>query len=141
MVNYSIALWNHSSLSINLNGSMASSPSLDHAIKEKPWNFLRQSAPMLGILTLAYVVVFILSIVNNSLVVSVIFRSPQMRTITNLFIANLAVADILVSILVLPITLLSNLFEGKTVFSVIKILPTSIINSHLIFMQISLKGP
>ena len=83
----------------------------------KPWPLLRQSLIMVVILSFAYVVVFFLSIVNNSLVVAVIYRNPQLRTITNIFIANLAVADILVSILVLPITLLGNLFEGKCRFS------------------------
>ena len=82
----------------------------------KPWPLLRQSPIMVVILSFAYVVVFFLSIVNNSLVVAVIYRNPQLRTITNIFIANLAVADILVSILVLPITLLGNLFEGKSRF-------------------------
>ena len=83
------------------------------SLATKPWPLLRQSLLMVVILSFAYVVVFFLSIVNNSLVVMVIYRNPQLRTITNIFIANLAVADILVSILVLPITLLGNLFEGR----------------------------
>ena len=85
----------------------------DATAATKPWPLLRQSLWMVVILSFAYVVVFFLSIVNNSLVVAVIYRNPQLRTITNIFIANLAVADILVSILVLPITLLGNLFEGR----------------------------
>ena len=83
------------------------------SLATKPWPLLRQSLLMVVILSFAYLVVFFLSIVNNSLVVMVIYRNPQLRTITNIFIANLAVADILVSILVLPITLLGNLFEGR----------------------------
>ena len=83
------------------------------SLATKPWPLLRQSLLMVVILSFAYVVVFFLSIVNNSLVVMVIYRNPQLRTITNIFIANLAVADILVSILVLPITLLGNLFKGR----------------------------
>ena len=83
------------------------------SLATKPWPLLRQSLLMVVILSFAYVVVFFLSIVNNSLVVMVIYRNPQLRTITNIFIANLAIADILVSILVLPITLLGNLFEGR----------------------------
>ena len=84
-------------------------------LANKPWNLLRQSMAMIIILSFAYVVVFILAIVNNSLVVAVIYRNPQLRTVTNYFIANLAIADIMISILVLPITLLSNLFEGTYV--------------------------
>lgn len=74
---------------------------------------LRVPLPMALVLSLAYLIVFVLAVVNNSLVVSVICRNPQMRNVTNFFLANLAVADITVSFLVLPITLLSNLFTGK----------------------------
>lgn len=78
-----------------------------------PWPLLKQPAFMVGLLTVAYVIVFVLGVVNNSLVVAVIYLNPQLRTVTNYFLANLAIADILVSILVLPITLLSNLFTGQ----------------------------
>ena len=84
----------------------------------KPWPLFKQPSAMVIGLSLAYIVVFVLGLVNNSLVVSVIYRNPQLRTVTNYFIANLAVADILVCILVLPITLLSNIFTGKTNFTV-----------------------
>ena len=79
----------------------------------RPWPLFRQSTTMVVVLTFAYCVVFFLGIVNNSLVVSVIYRNRQMRTVTNYFIANLAIADILVCIIVVPITLLSNVFQGK----------------------------
>ena len=78
-----------------------------------PWPLLKQPTFMVVILTLAYLLVFIFGVVNNSLVVAVIYRNPQLRTVTNYFLANLAIADILVSILVLPITLLTNLFTGQ----------------------------
>ena len=74
---------------------------------------LKQPLHMVVILSLAYGIVFFLAIVNNTLVVCVICRNPQMRTVTNYFLANLAIADITVSFIVLPITLLSNLFTGK----------------------------
>ena len=64
-------------------------------------------------LIVAYFVVFILALLNNSLVVSVVMRNPQMKSVTNIFLANLAVADLVVTIIVLPITLLSNIFYGK----------------------------
>ena len=80
----------------------------------KPWALLKQPTHMVVLLTLAYVIVLILGVVNNSLVVSVIYRNLQLRTVTNYFIANLAVADIFVCILVLPITLLTNILNGKS---------------------------
>ena len=79
---------------------------------EKPWAFWKQSVSMVTVLTIAYIVVFVLGVVNNSLVVSVIYRNRQLRTVTNYFIANLALADILVCTM-MPITLLSNTIYGK----------------------------
>ena len=76
---------------------------------------LKQPAHMVVILTLAYMLVFVLAVVNNSLVACVICRNPQMRTITNYFLCNLAVADITVSFLVLPFTPLSNIFAGESI--------------------------
>jgi len=75
---------------------------------------LKQSPPMIAVFTIAYGVVLLLAVVNNALVVTAIQRNTNLRTVTNMFIANLAVADITVSLLVLPITLLSNLFTGKS---------------------------
>ena len=74
---------------------------------------VRQPMVMIVLLSVAYSLVFLLAIVNNGLVVAVIYRTPQMRNVTNYFLANLAVADITVSFIVLPITLLSNIFTGK----------------------------
>ena len=74
---------------------------------------LNHALPIIVALSVAYAIVFVLAVVNNSLVVTVIIRNPQMRNVTNYFLANLAVADITVSFVVLPITLLSNSFTGK----------------------------
>ncbi len=72
---------------------------------------------MIILLSVAYILVFLLGVTNNSLIVSVIYRNPTLRTVTNYFLANLAVADILVCIVVLPMTLLSNIFFGKIIRS------------------------
>ena len=96
-----------------VNASSATPYSSVRDVTAKPWPLLKQPTSMVIILTLAYLVVFTFGVVNNSLVVAVIYRNPQLRTVTNYFLANLAIADILVSILVLPITLLSNLFSGQ----------------------------
>ena len=67
----------------------------------------------LGILLcFAYALVFITGIIGNSFVVAVILRLPRMRTPTNFFIVNLAVADLLVVIFCIPFNLISSLFSG-----------------------------
>lgn len=59
------------------------------------WCFI----PLFGIL-------FVVGLVGNFLVTFVVVRNPTMRTITNVFLVNLAVADFLVILLCLPFTVL-----------------------------------
>lgn len=73
----------------------------------------RHSAIVSVVLTIAYSIVFVIGLVGNSFVVAIVWKSPRMRTVTNFFIANLAVADILVLMFCLPATLIGNLFVRK----------------------------
>ncbi|XP_055549108.1 neuropeptide SIFamide receptor-like isoform X2 [Wyeomyia smithii] len=72
--------------------------------------FYRHSATMTVVYCVAYFVVFLVGLVGNSFVIAVVFRAPRMRTVTNFFIVNLAVADVLVIVFCLPATLMSNIF-------------------------------
>lgn len=63
--------------------------------------------------SVAYGFISIAGILGNSAVLVVVAKSPQMRTLTNQFLANLAVADLMVNILVGPATLIGNLFPGE----------------------------
>lgn len=73
-------------------------------------NLYRHSLAVSAVYCFAYTLVFILGICGNCFVVAVVFRSPRMRTVTNIFIVNLALADILVLIFCLPATLIGNIF-------------------------------
>lgn len=75
--------------------------------------YYRHSTAMSIVYGVAYFIVFLVGIVGNSFVVAVVLRSPRMRTVTNYFIVNLAIADILVIIFCLPATLMSNIFVRK----------------------------
>ncbi|UJR26894.1 hypothetical protein I4U23_008204 [Adineta vaga] len=55
-----------------------------------------------------YVVVFIVGTVGNLLVIIVIQRNRSMRTVTNMFIMNLAAADLLVLVFCLPATVIQD---------------------------------
>lgn len=70
----------------------------------------RHSPAMTAVYCFAYTMVFLVGLVGNLLVVSVVCRSPRMRNVTNYFIVNLAVADFLVLVFCLPATLLSNIY-------------------------------
>lgn len=84
---------------------------LDQIINSK--DLLRHSLTLSIILTIAYTLVFLIGLLGNSFVVIIVCKSPRMRTVTNYFIANLALADILVLLFCLPATLVSNLFVRK----------------------------
>jgi hypothetical protein len=74
---------------------------------------LRHSVFWTIVIFLAYAAVFIVGIVGNASVISVITFTRQMRTVTNLFILNLAVADMSVVIFCLFPNLLANIFVRK----------------------------
>lgn len=51
-----------------------------------------------------YVAIFVVGVFGNVLVCYVVFRNRSMQTVTNLFILNLALSDILLCFLAVPIT-------------------------------------
>ncbi|XP_052798373.1 orexin receptor type 2-like isoform X3 [Mya arenaria] len=63
------------------------------------------------ILIAAYIVVFLIGLLGNVLVCCVIWQNHSMRTVTNIFIVNLSIADIAVIVMCLPLTLLVDITE------------------------------
>ncbi|XP_041855665.1 neuropeptide FF receptor 1 like 2 [Melanotaenia boesemani] len=61
---------------------------------------------------LAYFFIFLLCMVGNILVCLIVLENRCMRTVTNLFILNLAISDLLVGIFCIPTTLVDNLITG-----------------------------
>lgn len=72
---------------------------------------------MIFVLSSAYSIVFVLAIVGNTLVIYTVVKNPRMHTAINYFIVNLSVADILMAICVLPMTLVTNMYYGKLLCS------------------------
>ncbi|XP_053922239.1 neuropeptide FF receptor 2 [Cuculus canorus] len=60
----------------------------------------------------SYLLIFLLCMVGNGVVCFTILKSKNMHTVTNLFILNLAVSDLLVGIFCMPTTLLDNIIAG-----------------------------
>lgn len=74
---------------------------------------VEDSTKLLGvqiILILAYSTIIFFGVVGNSLVIYVVHKFRNLRTVTNFFIVNLAVADLLVDMLCLPFTLVTTLY-------------------------------
>jgi hypothetical protein len=57
-----------------------------------------------------FVVVFVVGLGGNCLVCFAVWRNPRMRSATNIFLVNLAVADLLVGLICLPPTAVEDFF-------------------------------
>ncbi|TRY65234.1 hypothetical protein DNTS_014048 [Danionella cerebrum] len=63
------------------------------------------------VLIAGYILVFLVSLVGNTLVCFAVWKNHHMRTVTNYFIVNLSFADILVTITCLPASLVVDITE------------------------------
>uniref|UniRef100_A0AAR2KG68 Neuropeptide FF receptor 1 n=1 Tax=Pygocentrus nattereri TaxID=42514 RepID=A0AAR2KG68_PYGNA len=98
---------NSSLLNISTNSSNASNLT---SITYYP--YYQHSLPVAASLILAYLFIFLLCMVGNGLVCLIVLENRRMRTVTNLFILNLAVSDLLVGVFCIPTTLVDNLITG-----------------------------
>lgn len=76
--------------------------------------------------SLAYLLIFMVGVMGNLLVVVAVLGRPHMRTTTNMYILNMAAADILMCLVSVPLTPLST-FMDRWIFGEIlcKFLPAS----------------
>lgn len=58
-----------------------------------------------------YATIFLLAVGGNSLVILTLGHHQRMRTITNVFLLNLAVSDLLLGVLCMPFTLVGTLLR------------------------------
>ncbi|OXB63852.1 hypothetical protein ASZ78_004147 [Callipepla squamata] len=95
------------------NGSWANA-SESYLLKEN-YTFLayyQHSSPVAVMFILAYTFIFLMCMIGNILVCFIVVKNRQMRTVTNMFILNLAISDLLVGIFCMPTTLVDNLITG-----------------------------
>uniref|UniRef100_A0A8C0QH17 Leucine rich repeat containing 20 n=1 Tax=Canis lupus familiaris TaxID=9615 RepID=A0A8C0QH17_CANLF len=76
-------------------------------------SYYQHSSPVAALFIVAYVLIFLLCMVGNALVCFIVLKNRHMRTVTNMFILNLAVSDLLVGIFCMPTTLVDNLITGE----------------------------
>ncbi|XP_055586842.1 RYamide receptor-like [Uranotaenia lowii] len=55
-----------------------------------------------------YVLVFVTAVIGNSIVLFIVQSNPRMRTVTNYFITNLAVGDLMMMLFCVPFTFISS---------------------------------
>lgn len=76
-------------------------------------SYYQHSSPVAAMFIAAYALIFLLCMVGNTLVCFIVLKNRHMRTVTNMFILNLAVSDLLVGIFCMPTTLVDNLITGE----------------------------
>ncbi|CAM4706046.1 unnamed protein product, partial [Lepidochelys kempii] len=73
----------------------------------------QHSAPIAALFLLAYILIFLMCMTGNMLPGVTVLTNRQMWTVTNMFILNLAIHDLLVGTFCMPTTLVDNLITGK----------------------------
>ncbi|XP_007940983.1 neuropeptide FF receptor 2 [Orycteropus afer afer] len=75
-------------------------------------NYYLHQPQVAAVFIISYFLIFFLCMVGNTVVCFIVMRNKHMHTVTNLFILNLAISDLLVGIFCMPITLLDNIIAG-----------------------------
>uniref|UniRef100_A0A1I7X6T6 G_PROTEIN_RECEP_F1_2 domain-containing protein n=1 Tax=Heterorhabditis bacteriophora TaxID=37862 RepID=A0A1I7X6T6_HETBA len=57
------------------------------------------------LVVVAFIAIFLLSVIGNALVIVVIMQQRAMRSITNIYLMNLAITDLMLSVVCMPPTL------------------------------------
>lgn len=70
----------------------------------KQEDFLKNSPTIQINICIFYAVIFVVGLLGNILVVFVVLQNRAMQTVTNCFIANLALSDILLCVVAVPFT-------------------------------------
>lgn len=76
-------------------------------------DFYLHKLPVAAVFTISYLLIFLVCMLGNGVVCFIVMRSKNMRTVTNLFILNLAISDLLVGIFCMPTTLVDNIITGQ----------------------------
>uniref|UniRef100_A0A0L8GIX5 G-protein coupled receptors family 1 profile domain-containing protein n=1 Tax=Octopus bimaculoides TaxID=37653 RepID=A0A0L8GIX5_OCTBM len=59
-----------------------------------------------------HALIFILAVTGNSLVITVLAKNKRMRTVTNVFLLNLAISDLLLAVFCIPFTLIPVILKN-----------------------------
>lgn len=84
----------------------AGGPSAQEKLMERYKNNRYFDWTILYMFIFAYGVLIVFGTIGNCLAVSAVIRKPSMRTPRNMFIVNLAVSDLLLCVITMPVTLM-----------------------------------
>ncbi|KXJ70537.1 hypothetical protein RP20_CCG023252 [Aedes albopictus] len=98
-----------SRLNISFDNVTLSTSTIRQGLIEEYSNNRKVGEPAYHILIVLYSILIIFGATGNSLVVMAVARKPQMRTARNMFIVNLAVSDLLLCLVTMPLTLVEIL--------------------------------
>uniref|UniRef100_A0A665VA59 Neuropeptide FF receptor 2 n=1 Tax=Echeneis naucrates TaxID=173247 RepID=A0A665VA59_ECHNA len=82
-------------------------------------DFYLHKPSVAAVFTISYLLIFVVCMAGNGVVCFIVLRSKNMCTVTNLFILNLAISDLLVGIFCMPTTLVDNIITGWPFGSVV----------------------
>ncbi|EDO41200.1 predicted protein [Nematostella vectensis] len=101
---------------VNLSNSFYGNNSLENSCPNLEENF----AVRVGVITL-YVFMFLTSILGNCLILVTVYRTQRMRTAVNLFIANMAISDIIQPVFGVPRVVVEDVSLSVSIFSIVGI--------------------
>ncbi|XP_023948794.1 RYamide receptor-like [Bicyclus anynana] len=110
-----LQITNHNNNSIFGNTTWADD---DFCAPASPDSFLSTTTFQLCVLFM-YCTVFIVALIGNGLVCFIVQASPRMKTVTNYFIMNLAIGDILMTIFCVPFSFISMLLLRYWPFGIV----------------------
>ncbi|CAJ0600277.1 unnamed protein product [Cylicocyclus nassatus] len=90
---------------IMLNNSAQSGVSIENLTVEETCRFRNTNENYVIVFT--FITIFLLSVIGNVLVIVVILQQRAMRSITNIYLMNLAITDLMLSVVCMPPTLFS----------------------------------
>ncbi|EDV46631.1 cholecystokinin receptor type A isoform X2 [Drosophila erecta] len=99
-------------LATSSSGSSSSSPSAGSASTPAPASSSSSSTGMPVWLIPSYSMILLFAVLGNLLVISTLVQNRRMRTITNVFLLNLAISDMLLGVLCMPVTLVGTLLRN-----------------------------
>uniref|UniRef100_T1IX59 G-protein coupled receptors family 1 profile domain-containing protein n=1 Tax=Strigamia maritima TaxID=126957 RepID=T1IX59_STRMM len=77
---------------------------VSRSVSRSVWSSGRAQIPL-------YILIFLLAVVGNCLVIVTLVQNKKMRTVTNVFLLNLAVSDLLLGVFCMPFTLVGTLLR------------------------------